>query len=147
MIGRRLLEEKRSKLLANVAWVTLVFYTLALLVLTLDQFFDWGIWPPKLDRMLKGYIAELGDPSVPAEKKQQAADAIVSWHEFSVPLLIDAIEKNKPGVREPATRCLQDIASKFFNVNITPYDSDPKKLRAWWSEMKDRLEGRAKSPA
>jgi hypothetical protein len=148
LLGGRTLDEKRSKLLANVAWIALIAYTLVLLLLTLDQFLGWGIWPPKLDRMLNEHIAQLGDPKLSPDKKEEIAKYIVSWHEFSVPLLINAIEKNKPGVRDPATKCIQDIAREFFNdESVKRCGSDPKELRKWWSSMQDYLEGKSKKPA
>jgi electron transport complex protein RnfC len=50
-----------------------------------------------------------------------------------------AIEKNKPGVREPATKCLQEIARTYFGSDISSLDSDPAKLKDWWRTIQERL--------
>ena len=137
--------EKQKSLFGTIAFVVLIVYTIGLTVLAVDQLFGLGLWPPKLDRILMKDINDLGDSSISAEKRDAIAKEIVSYHEFSVPLLIKAIEKNKPGVREPATRCLQEIAKTFFNSDITPLNSDVPKLRQWWQEQKKALEAPAPS--
>jgi len=107
--------------------------------LTLDHFLGFGMVRPKLDRQLLSDINELAHPNLTTERRNALAAEIVSFHEFSVPLLIQSIERNKPGVREPATLCLQEIARTYFNSDITNFDSNPTMLRQWWRQTQEKL--------
>ena len=125
----------RQRLIANIVLVVFSLYVAALFVLALDQQFDWGLFPPKLTKQLTAQVEQLGDTKLSVQQRQTIADDIINWNEFSVPVLIKAIEKNQPGVREPALQCLQAIATKFYNADIRPLGSDPVKLRQWYAEL------------
>ena len=75
----------------------LAVYVGALGVLTADNVFHLGIFPPKLDRILAADIAKLGSAD---EKKHVAAqDEILAYHEFSMPPLPRPIRVRPGGPR------------------------------------------------
>ena len=133
--------EKRCNRLDTVTLVVFIAFVAVLLLLTLDHFLGFGIVRPKLDRQLLREISQLADPNLPAEQRDALEQDIVSYHEFSVPLLIESIEKNKPGVREPAAKCLQEIARAYFGSDIASLGADPAKLKEWWRTIRERLSG------
>jgi hypothetical protein len=121
--------------LAKIGLAVFCLYVAALYVLALDQQFHWGLFPTKVDRQLTAQVQQLGDASLTAEKRQALEDDIVSWNTFAVPVLIKAIERDPPNVRDPAARCLQQISQKFYNMDLTPMGTDPAKLHAWWDTL------------
>ena len=131
--------EKRYNWLDNLVLVVFIVFVAGLVLLTLDHFLGFGMVRPKLDRQLLSDINELAHPNLTTERRNALAAEIVSFHEFSVPLLIQSIERNKPGVREPATLCLQEIARTYFNSDITNFDSNPTMLRQWWRQTQEKL--------
>ncbi len=133
------MNEKPYNWLDQVVLVVFIVFVAGLVVLTLDHFLGFGIIRPKLDRQLLGEISELANPSLPAERRDALEQDIISYHEFSVPLLIESIEQGRSGVKEPATKCLQEIAHTYFNSDIKSLDSDPVKLRQWWRTQEQQL--------
>jgi hypothetical protein len=125
---------------AKIGAVVFVIYLAMLYSLVGDQFFHWGLYPTKLERDLTAQVAQLGDTSLSAEQRLELQDKIVSWHSFAVPVLIAAIEKNSPGVRDPASQCLVEIAHKFYNTDISAYATDPDKLKTWWAGLQAQWE-------
>jgi hypothetical protein len=130
----------RPRRLANYALALFGLYVAALFVLVLDQQFDFGLFPPALEATLNAQIRQLGDPQLSAADRQALVANIVNWNEFSVPLLLKAIEKNEPGVGEPAYECLQQIAQQFYNTDLAMYGADPVALRQWWEKTSAKLD-------
>ena len=131
----------RRALLAKLGLLLFGLYVVALYVLALDQEFRWGLFPTKLDRQLNTEIQQLGDPKLAPDQRQAVIDDLVNWNSFAVPPLIAAIEKNQPGVRDPALQCLQAIAVKFYpdQGDITSLGADPVKLKAWWAKLQEQF--------
>ncbi len=127
-----------DKLLA----VVLVLYALTLAVLAADRLLGLGIYRPKLDRMILRDIDMLADPA----NRDRAAEEIISHHEFSIPILIETLEKQDLALKEPVTRCLEAIASKYFDADNSSFGPNPQAWRRWWEATRTRLESR-QSPA
>jgi hypothetical protein len=131
--------EKRNNWLDQVVLTVFIVFVAGLALLTLDQFFGFGIIRPKLDRRIVNEINELADPTITSERRTALEQEIVSYHEFSVPLLIESIEKGKPAVKAPATKCLQEIARTYFNSDITSMDSNATQLKQWWRTVQEQF--------
>ena len=138
--ARKADDAKKGNLLPNLIVAGFCIYALILAVLTVDQIFNLGLYPPKLDRMLSSHIQALGNPDLKPEEKQALADELVSYHEFSVPLLLKAVKKGDPQVKPAALRCLQEIAARFFDADIRPMGDDPAQLDAWWKDLRAKLD-------
>jgi len=130
-------------------------YALVRTVLTADQIFDLGLYPPRLDRMIIARIGRLADRNLSVEERTNIEEWLISYHEFAVPHLLKALKKGEPAVVASATRCLQDIALKFFEPydprrpgqptpeakrKIASFGSDPVLWEGWWIETRARLE-------
>ncbi len=121
--------------LGNVALALFFLYVAAIYVLALDQSLHWHLFPSQAERELTAKIQQLGDASLSKAQRDDVVQDIVNWNTFSVPPLLKAIESGPPAVREPAVKCLQTIAFKYYNVDIAKYGSDPVQLKAWWSGL------------
>lgn len=99
-------------------------------VLTADNIFQLGLFPPKLDRILMADIAKLASQD---EKEAKAAqEEIVSYHEFSVPPLLRAMERGDAAHQARCAECLRLIASRYF-LSDANYGTDSAAWRRWWS--------------
>ena len=145
----------RDRRVANFILAGLCVYALVLAVLTADQIFGLGLYPPKLDRMIMDHLDHLADPDMPKEERENTEEWLISYHEFAVPHLLKALRGGKPMVTQSATRCLQDIALKFFEPHdprnpseptlqarrkIASFGADPVLWEGWWIETRNRLE-------
>lgn len=119
----------------------LIAYALVLTFFTFDNALELGVVRPKLDRRIIRQINALGDPNLTQEQRRGVMEDIISFHEFSAPLLLDAIEKGDPAVQRYALLCLQEIAARFYNQDIRPAGDDIDELRRWWNEMRQWLDG------
>ena len=121
-------------------------YVLVLAVLAADQVFGLGLLPPQLDTHISRNIKSLGDTSLPPEKRRQVMRQIIDYHEFSIPHLINALEKGAPALRQPATFCLVRIGAEFFNLSeerARTLGSDATRWRTWWRATEADLERRS----
>ena len=123
---------------ANLLLGGLTVYTIILVVLAIDQLFGPWIMVPALDRQLLRQIDKL--TSVDAKAREKAHAEIVSYHEFSIPLLIKALKRDDSTLQPRATACLVEIAKKFFDSDNRSFGPDPKRWSAWWKEVDARLE-------
>ena len=119
----------RRRQLATAVFVVFCLYVAALFVLAMDQNFHWGLFPNQAEKEITAKIQQLGDSSLTPEKRDAVNQDIINWNSFSVSPLISAIEKGPPAVQGPALKCLQTLALKYYNVDITKYGSDPVKLK------------------
>ena len=123
----------------------LTLYTLILVVLALDQLLPGGPWimVPALDRQLLQEIETLA--SADEKERKKAEDEIVSYHEFSIPLLIKTLKRDDPELRGGVRVCLVRIAQEFFDEpNAAAFEADPELWSAWWQRMDAKLERAAK---
>ena len=122
-------------------------YVVVLLVLTVDQIFGPWLIVPELDRHLMAQIRALA--AADAVDRQGAETEIVSYHEFSIPLLIKTLKKGDTKLHAPAARCLVQIARKFFQryspANYESFGTDPAPWEEWWEKTDAMLERAAQS--
>ena len=108
----------------------LTVYVGVLGVLTADNVFHLGLFPPKLDRILAADIGKLN--SADAKTRQAAQDEIVAYHEFSIPPLIRALDRGDAQQKERCADCLRLIAAKYF-LSEANYGTDAAAWKQWWS--------------
>lgn len=121
--------------LANAVLALFFLYVAAIYVLALDQNLHWNLFPSSAEREITAKIQQLGDPSLTKEQHDAVVQDIVEWNTFSVPPLLKAVASGAPAVREPALKCLQTIAFKYYNTDISKYGSDPVQLKQWWAGL------------
>lgn len=134
-------EVKKQPWVGRALLYGLIAYALVLTFFTIDNVLGLGVVRPKLDRQINRQIETLGDPNLTQEQRRGVMEEIISFHEFSVPLLLDAIEKGDPAVQRHSLRCLQEIAARFYNQDIRSAGDDIDQLRRWWDETQEWLEG------
>jgi len=117
-------------------------YVLVLAVLAIDQIFGPWLIVPELDRHLAAQIKLLASSN--AVERQDAEKEIVSYHEFSIPLLIKTLKSGDPALQQPAARCLVGIAKKFFQryspADYDAFGTDPARWKNWWRATEERLD-------
>ena len=133
------------KWLVRVVVVVFSIYVGMLYLLVLNQEFGWGLFPSKLDVRLEKEIKTLADPSTDDKTRADLTEEVINWGSFAVPHLIDAIEKNQPGVRAPASKCLIEIGKRFYDKDLTDSINDPTALRHWWQHMQEKWDEAAKN--
>jgi hypothetical protein len=121
--------------LAPAVLAAFALYVVMLYVLALDQHYQWGLFPTKADRELTALVTQLGDSTLPPEKRLALMDQIVSWNSFAVPILIDATAHAPTEERDGAVQCLQEISLKFYGKDIADLGVDPAKLNRWWADQ------------
>ena len=116
-------------------------YVAMLFVLALDQHFQWGLFPTKAEREITALVRQLGDSSLPPEKRQAIMSQIVDWNAFAVPVLLKTVD-HRSGVQQgpnllcdSAMQCLQEIALKYYNKDIAGFGNDSVSVNRWWAEM------------
>ena len=123
---------------ADLLLVGLTLYVLVLVVLTIDQLFGPWIMIPPLDRQLLRQMDTLTSSDAKARGKARAE--IVSYHEFSIPLLIKRLKRDDPALQKEVNACLVEIAKKFFDSDNRAFGPNPERWTAWWKEVEARLE-------
>jgi len=77
-----------------------------------------------------------------AEYRDNVIEFVINYHEFSIPLLIPALESRSPQTAAAATVCLHQIAWRFFRQRLdTGADADA--WRAWWRKTNEEMDRRA----
>jgi len=125
----------RHRQLATAVFVVFCLYVAAIYVLALDQSFHCGLFPSLAEREIAVKVQQLGDPSLTKDKREAVVQDIVNWNSFSVPVLLKAIEQGPSPVHDPALKCLQTLALKYYNEDLTKMGDDPVKLKQWWVDL------------
>jgi hypothetical protein len=120
----------------NIALAVLMLYAASLTVLTLDSIFRWGLFPTKLDRILRGHIAQLG--SADAKAVRDARTELIKWHDLAVTQLIRALSDPNPAIRKNAYECLTSITGQTMAFGPDAPEAERAAQiaawRKWWDQ-------------
>jgi hypothetical protein len=109
----------------QIALALLVIYTLTLAVASADEIFGFGIFPTRLERMIKVSIGNLGSSN--ATIRDDAKKEIELYGDFAVPQLIRAMDNS--AIKDQAIELLKSVSGKDMG-------SDPKAWREWDQQHK-----------
>ncbi|HRU07715.1 MAG TPA: hypothetical protein P5137_18280 [Candidatus Brocadiia bacterium] len=77
-----------------------------------------------------------------AEYRDGVIEFVINYHEFSIPLLIPALESKSAQTAAAATVCLHQIAWRFFRQRLNA-GADPAAWREWWRKTNEEMDRRA----
>jgi hypothetical protein len=88
---------------------------------------------------------DLPEPALKAleDHRDLNVEFVINYHEFSIPHLIDALERDDPLVKSTAAYCLHQIAWRFFRYRAQEGE-DPEAWSRWWRKQEAELERRSR---
>lgn len=113
---------------AEIGLAVLVIFTVSLGVATMDELFQFGLFPTKLDRLIGEAIDkfESQDPRT----RETGVREVIEYGDFAIQQLIKALDK-KGQTQDVAVRCLKKITGQRFET--------PDKWVEWYQQHKDEF--------
>jgi len=122
-----------------------VLYVVLLGFLTVDEVFDLGWYPTKLERQVNAQIADLGSPE---ESRRRAAKETLAKSEafVVVPALIRTLGSPDDRTRGEAADLLRSLTTEHLSGDLMGFRPDEPegdrraaqdRLRSWWERVKD----------
>jgi hypothetical protein len=110
----------------------LITYALTLVLGTIVASPAIGLVPATLDRELDSAaeVVRLG----PEEERRAASVLLVAHHEFSIPHLLNALDRASPDERDAVTSVLARIATTYFRLRPSQLEKmNAAAWRDWWA--------------